>query len=59
MYALKKAKKRYEIGMKTRDAMIESIIKHRFIDSKLEGRITISEEWRVKNEEFAAAVSTF
>jgi 2',3'-cyclic-nucleotide 2'-phosphodiesterase (5'-nucleotidase family) len=44
MYALKKAKKRYEIGMKTRDAMIESIIKHRFIDSKLEGRITISEE---------------
>ncbi len=44
MYALKKARKRHEIGMKTRDAMMESIIKHRIIDSKIEGRITISEE---------------
>ena len=42
MYALKKAKKRHEIGLKTRDAMIESIIKHRIIDAKMEGRITIS-----------------
>jgi len=42
MYALKKAKKRHEIGLKTRDVMIESIIKHRIIDAKMEGRITIS-----------------
>ncbi len=42
MYALKKAKKRHEIGLKTRDVMIESIIKHRIIDAKMEGRIAIS-----------------
>lgn len=42
MYALKKAKKRHEIGLKTRDVMIESIIKHRIIDAKMEERITIS-----------------
>ncbi|MBO6125035.1 MAG: 5'-nucleotidase C-terminal domain-containing protein [Bacteroidaceae bacterium] len=42
MYALKKAKKRHEIGLKTRDVIIESIIKHRIIDAKMEGRITIS-----------------
>jgi 2',3'-cyclic-nucleotide 2'-phosphodiesterase (5'-nucleotidase family) len=41
MYALKKAKKRHEIGLKTRDVMIESIIKNRIIDSKMEGRIII------------------
>lgn len=41
MYALKKAKKRHEIGLKTRDVMIESIIKHRIIDAKMEGRIII------------------
>ena len=44
MYALKKARKRHEIGLKTRDVMIESVIKNRIIDSKIEGRITISEE---------------
>ena len=44
MYALKKAKKRHEIGLKTRDVMIESIIKHRIIDAKMEGRIVINEE---------------
>lgn len=42
MYALKKAKKRHEIGLKTRDVMIESIIKHRIIDAKMEGRIVIN-----------------
>lgn len=41
MYALKKAKKRYEIGLKARDVMMESIIKNRIIDSKIEGRIVI------------------
>lgn len=44
MYALKKAKKRHEIGLKTREVLMESVIKHRIIDSKIEGRITISEE---------------
>ena len=44
MYALKKAKKRHETGQKVRDVMMENIIKHRIIDSKMEGRITISEE---------------
>ena len=44
MYALKKARKRHEIGQKVRDVMMENIIKHRVIDSKLEGRIVISEE---------------
>ena len=44
MYALKKAVKRHEIGLKTREVMMESIIKHRIIDSKIEGRITVSEE---------------
>ena len=44
MYALKKARKCHEIGMRTRDVMMESLIKHRIIDSKIEGRITISEE---------------
>jgi 2',3'-cyclic-nucleotide 2'-phosphodiesterase (5'-nucleotidase family) len=41
MYALKNAKKRHEIGLKTREALIESVIKHRIIDSKMEGRIVI------------------
>ncbi|MBR4645230.1 MAG: 5'-nucleotidase C-terminal domain-containing protein [Bacteroidaceae bacterium] len=44
MYALKKAKKRHEIGLKTRDVMMEYVIKHRIIDSKMEGRIVVSEE---------------
>ena len=41
MYALKKAVKRHEIGLLARDVMMEYIIKHRVIDSKIEGRITI------------------
>lgn len=41
MYALKKAKKRYEIGQKVRDVMMENVLKHRIIDSKMEGRIII------------------
>ena len=44
MYALKKAKKRHEIGLKTRDVLMESVIKHRIINSKIEGRIIVSEE---------------
>lgn len=44
MVALKKARKCHEIGLKTRDVMMESVLKHRIIDSKMEGRITISEE---------------
>ena len=43
MYALKNAKKRHEIGLKTREALIESVIKHRIIDSKMEGRIIIKD----------------
>ena len=41
MYALKKAVKRHEIGILARDVMMEYIIKHRVIDSKMEGRIRI------------------
>lgn len=41
MYALKKAVKRHELGIVFRDLMMESIIKHRVIDSKIEGRITV------------------
>lgn len=41
MYALKKAKKRHMIGLKTREVLMESVVKHRIIDSKIEGRITI------------------
>ena len=44
MYALKKAKKRHDIGLKTREVLMESVVKHRIIDSKMEGRITVSEE---------------
>jgi 2',3'-cyclic-nucleotide 2'-phosphodiesterase (5'-nucleotidase family) len=44
MYALKKAKKRHDIGLKTREVLMESVIKHRIIDSKIEGRIVISQE---------------
>ena len=38
MYSLKKAVKRHDIGILARDIMMEYIIKHRVIDSKLEGR---------------------
>ena len=41
MYALKKAVKRHEIGILARDIMMEYVLKHRVIDSKMEGRITI------------------
>ena len=41
MTALKKAVKRHEMGILARDIMMEYVIKHRIIDSKLEGRITI------------------
>jgi 2',3'-cyclic-nucleotide 2'-phosphodiesterase (5'-nucleotidase family) len=41
MYALKKAVKRHDIGILARDIMMEYVIKHRVIDSKIEGRIII------------------
>lgn len=41
MYALKKAVKRHDIGILARDIMMEYVLKHRVIDSKIEGRITI------------------
>lgn len=43
MFALKKAVKRHEIGILARDVMMEYVIKHRVIDSKLEGRITVKD----------------
>lgn len=43
MTALKKAVKRHEIGLLVRDVMMEYILKHRVIDSKIEGRIRIRE----------------
>ena len=42
MYALKKAVKRHDIGILARDIMMEYVIKHRVIDSKIEGRIIIN-----------------
>lgn len=41
MYALKKAVKRHDIGILARDVMMEYVLKHRVIDSKIEGRIII------------------
>lgn len=41
MFALKKAVKRHEIGILARDIMMEYVLKHRVIDSKIEGRIKI------------------
>lgn len=41
MYALKKAVKRHEIGILAREIMMEYVLKHRVIDSKMEGRIVI------------------
>ena len=41
MYALKKAVKRHETGILARDVMMEYVLKHRVIDSKMEGRITV------------------
>lgn len=43
MYALKKAVKRHEIGILARDIMMEYVIKHRVIDSKMEGRIVVKD----------------
>lgn len=43
MTALKKAVKRHEIGILARDVMMESVLKHRVIDSKIEGRIKIKD----------------
>ena len=43
MTALKKAVKRHEIGLLAREVMMESVIKHRIIDSKIEGRIKIKD----------------
>ena len=43
MYALKKALKRHETGLLARDAMMEYVLKHQVIDSKIEGRITVKE----------------
>ena len=42
--SLRKAVKRHDIGILTRDIMMEYVIKHRVIDSKLEGRIKVSKE---------------
>lgn len=41
MYALKKAVKRHETGILARDVMMEYVLKHRVIDSKIEGRIVV------------------
>ena len=41
MYALKKAVKRHETGILAREVMMEYVLKHRVIDSKIEGRVRI------------------
>lgn len=41
MYALKKAVKRHETGILAREVMMEYVLKHRVIDSKMEGRIVV------------------
>ena len=41
MTALKKAVKRHEIGILARDVMMEYVLKHQVIDSKIEGRIVV------------------
>ena len=41
MYALKKAVKRHETGLLAREVMMEYVLKHRVIDSKIEGRIVV------------------
>ncbi len=41
MFALKKALKQHKTGILARDVMMEYILRHKVIDSKLEGRITI------------------
>ncbi|MBQ8864921.1 MAG: 5'-nucleotidase C-terminal domain-containing protein [Bacteroidaceae bacterium] len=44
MTALKKAVKRHDLGILTRDIMSEYVIKHRVMDSHIEGRIKIKEQ---------------
>lgn len=44
MTALKKAVKRHDLGILTRDIMSEYVIKHRVMDSNIEGRIKIKEQ---------------
>jgi hypothetical protein len=41
MTALKNAVKRHETGILAREVMMEYVIKHRVIDSKIEGRIVV------------------
>lgn len=41
MTALKKALKRHDTGLLARDVMMEYVLKHRVIDSKMEGRIVV------------------
>lgn len=41
MFALKKARKRHETGLLAREVMMEYVLKHRIINSKMEGRITV------------------
>ena len=41
MTALKKAVTRHEIGLLAREVMMEYVLKHRVIDSKMEGRIVV------------------
>lgn len=41
MTALRKAVKRHDIGVLARDVMMEYVLKHRIIDSKIEGRIVV------------------
>ena len=43
MSALKKAVNRHETGILARDVMMEYVLKHRVIDSKIEGRIKIKD----------------
>ena len=41
LYALKKHKRRHETGMSVREIMMESVVKNRVIDSRIEGRIVM------------------
>ena len=43
MTALKKAVKRHETGILAREVMMDYVLKHRVIDSKIEGRIKIKD----------------
>lgn len=41
MYALKKHRRKHETGMSVRELMMESVVKNRTIDSRIEGRIVM------------------